>query len=48
MEMKQNPTLDFQRWNNFDATLSQRCFTVASIVVTALSKPVGLVISTDL
>ena len=35
-------------WNNVDTTLSQRCFNVASTLVKALSKPVGLVISTDL
>ena len=37
-----------QRWNKIDTTLSQRFFNVASSLVKAISKPVGLVISTDL
>ena len=41
------PTLK-QRWNNFDTTLSRHCFDVGSTLVKTISKPVGLVISTDL
>ena len=41
------PTLK-QRWNDVDTTLSWRCFIVSSILVKAISKPVGLVISKDL
>ena len=36
-----------QRWNNVDTTLSQFCSNLASTLVKAVSKPVGLVISTD-
>ena len=55
LKMKQNPTSDFQRCtkliqrrNNVDTTLSQPCSNLASTLVKAVSKPVGLVISTDL
>ena len=37
-----------QRENNVDTMLSQRCFNVYSTLVKAISKPIGLVISTDL
>ena len=62
LKMKQNPTLDFQRytmliqrrcatlkqrWNNIDTTLSQLCSNLASTIVKAVSKSVGLLISTD-
>ena len=42
------PTLLKQRWNNVDTTVSRPCFNVSSTLVKATSKPVGLVISTDL
>ena len=41
------PTLK-QRWNKIDTTLSWLFFSVSSTLVKAISKPVGLVISTDL
>ena len=44
---RQCPTLK-QRWNNVDITLSRCCFNVSSTLVKAISKPVRLVISTDL
>ena len=36
-----------QRWNNVDTTLSQLCCSLASTLVKAVSKQVGLVISTN-
>ena len=36
-----------RRWNNVDTTLSQLCSNLASTIVKAVSKPVGLVLSTD-
>ena len=39
--------LGVRRWNNVDTTLSWRYFSVCWTLVKAISKPVGLVISTD-
>ena len=41
------PTIK-QRLNNVDTTLSRRCFNVALMLVKPISKPIGLVICTDL
>ena len=59
LKMKQYPTLDFQRckhwynvvvrrWNNVVTTLIQLCSNLSSTLIKAVSKPVGLVIGTDL
>ena len=37
-----------RRWNKVDKTLFRRCFNVSSALVKAISKPVRLVISTNL